>query len=467
MHLLHNPGRRRVPIRLRATLAALCLCVFRQAAAASSADPTDNALPPEVVDAFQHAAAARLYAIEPGDVTEFDTNFHHYQVLGEATLNASETQRVLADLQASLARPNGGPAMCFQPHHRISVHSGKHTYDLVICYLCGGLRIYRDDSLIRGLLLAGTPRLLNELAAQHGVPKPEVLTRAETVHQQIESAAAHWVEVMPASLRPLWPRFTARTGLPDYASLEPALAGQYPDERQRILALFAWYASGVGEWSGYPSYEDVVADLLQRYPYAELSQLAQSDTLTDLQLKGAARFFAGWILGHEASNDRRVLTGGLKDYFSATARWTANMPRSLRPLWTDDLWYSFRVAGAQREGMLAALSREFTERSQAVLALLGWFGSGIGTECSCARYEYVAQELLITFDPADVAAALESRPLTEQQLDGAARFLANWYFQREHPHAIEAFPAQVKAMLLAHIQRRGYAEWEKYSAPFR
>lgn len=44
--------------------------------------------------------------------------------------------------------------------------------------------------------------------------------------------------------------------------------------------------------------------------------------------------------------------------------------------------------------------------------------------------------LLFRFGTADLVAAAQSRPLTEQQLDGAARFLVDWYFQQERPHQI-------------------------------
>jgi hypothetical protein len=127
-----------------------------------------NTLPEAVVAALQNPQVATLYSIEPGGVSPFDTNFHHYEVLGKSRIDRDEARRVLADLQQSLSRPNGGPALCFEPHHLISVHAGAHTYDLVICYLCGGLRVYRDGSLLTGLLLSGTPQLLNELAATHG-----------------------------------------------------------------------------------------------------------------------------------------------------------------------------------------------------------------------------------------------------------------------------------------------------------
>jgi len=131
------------------------------------------------------------------------------------------------------------------------------------------------------------------------------------------------------------------------------------------------------------------------------------------------------------------------------------------------MWYEAHVDNAYRDRMVAALNHEFTDRNQAILALLSWYGSGIGVKCNCASYEYIVTDLLFKFSSADLVVAAQSRPLTEKQLDGAARFLADWYFQRERPHEIEDFPPPLKALLLAHIYSRGYPEWEKYSAPFK
>jgi hypothetical protein len=308
---------------------------------------------------------------------------------------------------------------------------------------------------------------LNELAAKHGLPKPQVLSRDELQRQEIDRESAHWLAVMPASIRPLWQESLAHHTPTDYPALEAALAQEFPDEQQRILVLFAWYASGSGGWSGYSLAEEMPANLLRRYPFSELSRLAQSNALADLQLKGAARFFAGWILGHRESDDRQVLIRGLQDYFRATDQWVADMPRSLRPLWKDAFWYEAHVVEADREGMVAALNQEYTDRNQLILALLSWYGSGIGIECDCANYEYIVTDLLFKFSTADLVAAAQSRPLNEKELDGAARFLAHWEFQRDRPHEIEGFPPALKAVLLAHISRRGQPEWVKYSAPFK
>ncbi len=75
----------------------------------------------------------------------------------------------------------------------------------------------------------------------------------------------------PSSLRPLWPKLMEDqhwwsdppSAVRASASvLTPALAKEFSDVPQRIRALFAWFGSGAGPWSGFPAYEDVPAHLL-------------------------------------------------------------------------------------------------------------------------------------------------------------------------------------------------------------
>jgi hypothetical protein len=116
-----------------------------------------------------------------------------------------------------------------------------------------------------------------------------------------------WISAMPASLRPLWPKLMqdaewwslTTQGIANSAnSLKPALAKQFPDVRERIRALFSWFGSGAGPWSGYPAYEDVAPRLLLEYQASELISAIQDAPLTESEMEGAARFFSGYCYGH-------------------------------------------------------------------------------------------------------------------------------------------------------------------------
>jgi hypothetical protein len=120
-----------------------------------------------------------------------------------------------------------------------------------------------------------------------------------------------WVEGMPAALRPLWPA-AKRSFDPDLEPLQKALADQVPEKNARIIALFSWYGSGAGPWSGYPSYEDVAEKMLLDYPTTELLATVQGKELTEVQTEGVARLFGGWTFSQLRPNDHRLLSADLK-----------------------------------------------------------------------------------------------------------------------------------------------------------
>ena len=78
--------------------------------------------------------------------------------------------------------------------------------------------------------------------------------------------------------------------------LTPVLAAAReacPDTSERILALFEWYGSGVGTWTAYPTWEDFAERLLMTFSNDDLVSTAVSALGSDMQIEGAARFFAG------------------------------------------------------------------------------------------------------------------------------------------------------------------------------
>jgi hypothetical protein len=72
----------------------------------------------------------------------------------------------------------------------------------------------------------------------------------------------------------------------------PSLTRQFPDAGQEVRALFAWFGSGVGPWSGFPVYENVPAYLLLRHTPRELISALEATPLTDPEMEGAARLFS-------------------------------------------------------------------------------------------------------------------------------------------------------------------------------
>ncbi len=119
---------------------------------------------------------------------------------------------------------------------------------------------------------------------------------AKARERQWETAYARWREAMPPCLRSLWTS-ERYMEIPDEANMEPfrkALSEAVPDPRERALALLVWHGSGMGPWSGYPAYENTAEYLLLDLPVPILIAAAGDASLSEAQLEGAARLFAGW-----------------------------------------------------------------------------------------------------------------------------------------------------------------------------
>lgn len=115
-------------------------------------------------------------------------------------------------------------------------------------------------------------------------------------------ASERWFRAMPPALRPLWRKLLldpwkndpSQRDMPIANALKPKLLQLFPDDRQRIRALFGWFGSGAGPWSGFPWYEEVPAQLLLDYKPSVLIAALQGTALTDTEMDGAARLFSGY-----------------------------------------------------------------------------------------------------------------------------------------------------------------------------
>ena len=78
------------------------------------------------------------------------------------------------------------------------------------------------------------------------------------------------------------------------ARARQALKDGYPVRADAVRALLHWHAHGLGPWNTFAGYEELVEDLLEDYPLAELLQVLHSEPLTRTEMEGAARLLAGW-----------------------------------------------------------------------------------------------------------------------------------------------------------------------------
>jgi hypothetical protein len=146
----------------------------------------------------------------------------------------------------------------------------------------------------------------------------KVLAEQELSRQAVE----RWVASMPAALKPSWQemREAGDDGRDlDSKRLRAALAKAAPEEGEQIRALYAWFGSGAGPWSGFPSYEEVAERLLLTYSTSELLAVAEKEGLTEAELEGAARLFGGWTFGQEREEDLARLSPALRARLLAQA----------------------------------------------------------------------------------------------------------------------------------------------------
>jgi hypothetical protein len=141
-------------------------------------------------------------------------------------------------------------------------------------------------------------RLFFAWLADHGVPGPlEAFEQSLQYQREAEAIRQKWIEAAPPEVRPFLEKI-APEGLPpthEKSACEPAmraLEAAYPAAKDRIARLFAWYGSGAGPWSGYPSYEHVADLLLTQHDFADVINTVAAGLDGPEAETGAARFVA-------------------------------------------------------------------------------------------------------------------------------------------------------------------------------
>jgi hypothetical protein len=135
--------------------------------------------------------------------------------------------------------------------------------------------------------------------------------RALKLDQEYQGAQKKWLDAMPPALKPFWPAMQS----PFLRNLKPiqrALSQSIESKHDRILALFTWFGSGTGKWSGVPVYEMIPEKLLLDFETSELLDAIKGKELTPAQTEGVARLFGGFSFSVERPNDRSLLPTKLK-----------------------------------------------------------------------------------------------------------------------------------------------------------
>jgi len=138
-------------------------------------------------------------------------------------------------------------------------------------------------------------------------------TAADVVRRDASRVAwERWSAATPPCLKGFETTKPAPFSGDDLPPLLLALEAAYPDGNARIRALLAWFGSGEGPWSGFPSYESVPENLLMTFPMDDLLRALELPELTHAHLEGAARLFGGWQFGTKRGQDLARLPGPLR-----------------------------------------------------------------------------------------------------------------------------------------------------------
>ena len=131
-------------------------------------------LPDQVLKALDSPSSITLYSIQPWggpDLPEWDLHGHHQN--GHVELTQWRASQAVAALTEAIAKGNAHQeSLCmFNPRHALRVISKGDTYDILICYECGQLALYKNDQPLRfsGSIGSG-PEALNQLLQLSGIP---------------------------------------------------------------------------------------------------------------------------------------------------------------------------------------------------------------------------------------------------------------------------------------------------------
>lgn len=135
----------------------------------------NNAFPADVDAALVSPEKVVIYSLEPGGQTHwYQASFHHSKILGKATLTATQSAVAIGAFRNAVSswKDVGMYPACFDPRQALRITKNGHKYDLLICYECSGLEVFRDGESIpsTSLGVSGTPEALNNLLTQEHIP---------------------------------------------------------------------------------------------------------------------------------------------------------------------------------------------------------------------------------------------------------------------------------------------------------
>jgi hypothetical protein len=127
---------------------------------------------------------------------------------------------------------------------------------------------------------------------------------------ETSAQARRWCAAMPASLLPFFDEMR-QSGADRRPEWTAAIETEVPDPVERARVLLDLLGSGVGPWTGYPSWESVPERLLLDLPLTVLLA-AIGDAPDERRREGAARLFSSWWFDRKRRDDRAMIPQDLR-----------------------------------------------------------------------------------------------------------------------------------------------------------
>lgn len=220
------------------------------------------------------------------------------EVIGGAVLLEIADPEQVAAFVATLRLAPGEPFHCMCLGDQRLEFSGGPERSAVLTLHHG--RSLRWEGWGSDVLLA-EPLVVLRWLVEHGVEGPFLAWQEDRERERAGRRTWNaWKEAAPACIRPLVDDLSRPDHSEDLAGKAlTALAEAHPDEAERVLALLAWFGSGEGAWSSFPSYEQAAERLLLRFPTEKILEALRRRELAPAELEGAGRLLSSWWFGQE------------------------------------------------------------------------------------------------------------------------------------------------------------------------
>jgi hypothetical protein len=152
------------------------------------------------------------------------------------------------------------------------------------------------------------------------------------------------------------------------------------------------------------------------------------------------RFFGGTPKEQEEETQAKL---------RAYERWKSAVPKSIDDILVKGEYTSVENLKYQA-ALKAALATEFPEQNRRIVALFSWYGTDSGLWSDFPAYEDIPKNCLFEYTTDQLLDAVEHTALTETEIEGVARFFADWKFHRDRKAELALIPDSLCAVLLAH-----------------